>query len=279
MSKNKIKLLLAIFLVGASVQARQSCRVKSVDAYKIVDGKTRHARHELAYDPQGKMIFITAVKFKEDGSVDQNETVNVAYKQESVSILRSYFHNVKIEVKFDKQGKFKECRNPDYKINYNQDGSVKEYTYREKKYEALYDEHNRLAALINDRSEAVYSNYLVYFTPEGKIDYVQKGVGYEAETIRPVWDGERLVTINTINRFNKIECKHEFVYDDSGKLVEEKIYHNKSFDGEDFSLGMHYKIQYEDGQGNDDVYTMYVNWQANVLFGVRSFFFEFEIKV
>jgi hypothetical protein len=204
-------------------------------------------------------------------NTEDNRSTVYTMEQKKLKIALCYNKSTLVELELDKKGNIEQKN--DIKFDYNKSGLMEKVTFinnynkRKTKYELFYYESGQLAVMANsDRDYSV--NYLLFFNSQQYCEKVVYGNG-ERETILAEWDNGRLKKISGyINRNTQVTV-HEFIYDSSGKVVEEKIYVKDKDNVE--QLIYHYHITYEEGTGNEDLlYFDFLNWKVNMFFNQRT---------
>ncbi|MDR1594848.1 MAG: hypothetical protein LBS43_10275 [Prevotellaceae bacterium] len=211
---------------------------------------------------------LTSIVSSGNGNV-RSDVYAVEQKKLKIALRSDKFTLVSLEL--DKKGNIEQ--KDDIKFDYDKSGLrekvtfIDSYNKRKTKYKLLYYDSGQLAVMAC--SENDYSlNYLLYYNAQQYCEKAVYGNG-DRETVMAEWDNGKLKKISGyINRNTQITI-HEFIYDNSGKVVEEKIYVKDKNNVE--NLVCHYHITYEEGVGNEDLlYFDFLNWKVNMFFNQRT---------
>lgn len=263
--KFKLYSLLGCLLLASSMSHAQY-RVKKVTA-------------ENSFS-QTKRTYIMTLEYSEDklNSVTINSTThNVTRDKKGVVIgdkKRPYR-----TVKFD-ENRIKSINELSFKYR---NGVLQTFTQNipqikvKTKLDLLYNENDKLSVAGLDAHQADM-NYLLHYDTNGRCINVEAGVtGTSDRNMTAEWENNHIVKLSGSINYGVVISNHEFIYDQNGNLVEEKVY---TYDKEKKEQVLRYRclIEYEPGKGDEfDILFNYRDWRINLFFGQITFVPHVEI--
>lgn len=225
MNKLFLVLLACLLCLGTTLYASDGYRVKSIFRKSYND-------NNLSVDfnyADGKVISYT------ENESGKTTLYDVIYDKNKITLQSD---KEKKYIKFDQKGRIREALY--YEYNYYEFGILQ--VNNDGWIAFLTDEKGRI--------RVAFDEYLVFYNSDNKVKELVNRRGEGKHGWKLTWDGDKLIHIEAINiNKKKYPILHEFMYDDRGLLVEEKVYFLEGDDDEK-KLFHHFFITYEEGEGN-----------------------------
>jgi len=262
--KNKSTILFVVLATVVQFGYAQSYRVKSISHLRHYREVPDSLYEEFQYT-DGK---VSSIKKRKN---EAEETVNVVYDKNGISATTSNGWTL-YAIQLDKAGNVTDYRGTmsgdkltdmKYKEGKIQSFAILRSGGNKSKFEVKYDASGKMLTIGTSDTfvyEFVYEDGILKAVKNGKSGTYSK----EYSRLEMSWENGRLMKVVRYGQEVLIST-HEFEYDKEGRVVGEILRDKKG------QLLFETSIQYENGDGNDELFYKYYNWQLNMFLGITTY--------